>query len=363
MHTRHSDKHPYRSTIITSLVLLTLVCLMLFGCSKDTAPLPEVLPLPLDQQQLKQLYGMGTPYSQWYDSGEQLLSAEERELNYRWLVPVTPPEAATTLPLLVFSHGNWSSQLDYEPLLQHWVQQGYLVLSVNHLDCCSMAKGIFNALRFGNLTLIEQRAKDIGLLLDNLDTIRPHNAELAQWDGEHLAITGHSFGAFTAQMFAGAQALNTDSNAYQGAEQLALHPWLDKVDAVVAISPPGPMFDEITEHSWDQINKPMLVTTGTWDVEPRFFPQYQLHQMSYAKSPASDQYSLLLSGADHYFGHLICRPKREVNAQDTQFELLLSASTAFLDRYLKQDQAALAYLAPDYLTQLTDGFARLDQKP
>jgi predicted dienelactone hydrolase len=334
-------------------LLLSSVLLFLMSCSKEPVPLPDPGQLPLTEPQISALYGVTAPDIALSDSQVQTIKVQQRELSVRLLAPAQPGQ----YPLLVFSHGNWSDQLQYEPLLQHWAKHGYAILSLNHDDCCGMASGILAALRYGNLKLIEQRVQDIALLLNHpaeLDALLPAKVSL---DHNTIAITGHSFGAYTAQLFAGATLFDTEQKRQRPVQLLLNKP--QAVKAVLAISPPGPMFDEITEQSWQAIDKPMLVTTGTWDVEPRFFPDYKLHLMSHQTAPAGDQYALVIAGADHYYGNLICRPKRDQAPQLAQFKLLQSVSIAFLNSYVKQDPKATEFLQQNQITKATQGFASL----
>ncbi|MCC5825042.1 hypothetical protein [Alkalimonas sp.] len=333
-------------------LLSALLVLLLSACSK--APeLPVVSEFPLNPEQVATLYGSQTTRQSLFDSGEQRLKLDDRHLNIRLLAPAS----AGQYPLIVFSHGNWSNQLEYDALLLHWASQGYVVLTVNHLDCCGMARGIVAALRYGNVRLIEQRAWDLAMLLNQPQQLASRLPDGVTADQSRVALTGHSFGAYTAQLFAGATLFDKKIQAQRSVPLQLAAP--DAIRAIVAISPPGPMFTEITEHSWDHLQGPVLVTTGTWDVEPRFFPDYRLHLMSHKKAVPGSQYGLVLAGADHYFGRLIGRTNRREPAQQHQFSLLLSVSTAFLDAYVKDEAEALYFLQSNQLTEQTQGFASL----
>lgn len=106
---------------------LSLLLVMLFvnGCSRETAPLPEVPEFTLTPEQVTALYGMQTPIEQIVDSGVLTFTQDGDDIDYRLLSPAQ----SGTYPLLVFSPGNWSTQLKYEPIVQHWVRQGYVILS------------------------------------------------------------------------------------------------------------------------------------------------------------------------------------------------------------------------------------------
>ncbi|MEE2002945.1 hypothetical protein QWY20_15920 [Alkalimonas sp. MEB108] len=336
---------------LAALLLLTLL-MALSGCSKPIE-LPEVPPLPAEAEALLQRPELTAKHPNLFDTGLQLTRLDGERIRFRLL----SPEATGHYPVLLFSHGNWSHQLEYDALITHWAQQGYIVLSMDHRDCCGMARGIVAALRFGNVRLIEQRVQHLALLLNQPAPWLSLLPAGVKANLDQVAVTGHSFGAYSAQLFQGATFYDPAIKAQRPVDVQLSNP--AAIRAVVAISPPGPMFDEITENSWDNLQGPVLVTTGSWDVEPRFFPDYRLHLMSHQKALPGSQYGLVLAGADHYFGRLIGRTGREEQAQQVQFQLLLLASTAFLDAYLKGDPKAQQFLQSDELTEITQGFASL----
>ena len=268
-------------------------------------------------------------------------------------VSVHYPGKGANHPLLLFSHGNWSDRYSYDRVIDYWVSHGYVVLSTDHADCCSPVKGIMNSLRYGQLGLIDRRVTDLEFLLasvDKLETLLPDFVGKA--DTSRVAATGHSFGAFSAQQLGGASAMNPDNGDYR----YQVNP---SIRAVVALNPPGPMFDTITADSWRGLQLPTLVTTGTWDVQKGFWEQWQLHLMSFENSPAGNKYALVVEGADHYLGNLICRTKRDMPAQEDALRMVQLTTTAFLDAQLKSDRVSRGLLTSGLLADATGGFARI----
>ena len=49
-------------------------------------------------------------------------------------VRVAAPRTGKRLPVVVFSHGAYSSKDDYSPILDHWAAKGYVVIAVTHRD-------------------------------------------------------------------------------------------------------------------------------------------------------------------------------------------------------------------------------------
>lgn len=263
------------------------------------------------------------------------------------------PDTETATPLILFSHGNFSDRQQYDRLINHWVSHGYSVIAPDHLDSGGMVNGIIAMTIHGQFGVLKERPQDIIFALDNLNLIEQQiPGFINRLNLKNIIAAGHSFGAFVAQMFGGAKVINPDTN------EIYYHKD-DRIKAIVAISPPGPMFDMITERSWDELSKPQIVTTGTWDVEPRFFPEWQLHAMSYHKATKNDNYLLVTKGADHYLGNLICRLDREEEPQWDALNMVLSSTTAFMDAYIKTNSGAKQHINSGSLQDLTKNFSTL----
>ena len=282
------------NALIRSAKGMSLAWLVLLaGCGGEPPVLPEARPLSIAPEVAATIpyiapgpHAVAAPVQQTLASD----AAYDYSLPLRLLLPEQTPADRQALPLIVFSHGNWSDADRYEPLLSFWVSHGYAVIAPTHLDGTSMARGIFNSLRYGQLGLIRARVEDIQRVLDNLASIERHSGR--EFDRERIALAGHSFGAFSAQQFAGAIA-SDESDIVAVSDP--------RVRAVIALSPPGPMFDVIHEKSWIAMRGPVLVTTGTWDSNAQFWPDWRMHLMSYDTAKAGDVYSLVIDGADHYF--------------------------------------------------------------
>lgn len=336
--------------MIRQLALAVLATLLLAACA-DEVPLPPAAPLAAPAEVIETLYG-ALPGPHAVNSARDIVlpgQDQQRDLSLNLYYPGT----GNNFPLLLFSHGNWSDKDSYDVLLEHWASHGYAVIATDHLDCCSAVKGIFNSLRYGELGLIEARVEDLRRLVAELPSVEAlHPPFKGKADPLQLAMTGHSFGAFTAQQFGGAAALDPDTGSYRS----HFNPG---VAAVVALSPPGPMFDAITADSWHELRTPTLVSTGTWDIQPGFWPDWKQHLMSWETGRPGDKYALVTEGADHYLGNLICRTQREAEPQEDALTMVRVATTAFLDAYLKGDQRARDFLDDNPLGRATGGFSSL----
>ena len=78
--------------------------------------------------------------------------------------------------------------------------------------------------------------------------------------------------------------------------------------------------------------------------------------------PTLPTFAMVVDGADHYLGNLICRLEREETPQHDALKMVNSVSVAFLDAYLKNNSEARAYLAGDAMASTTQQFATLDRR-
>lgn len=118
------------------------------------------------------------------------------------------------------------------------------------------------------------------------------------------------------------------------------------------------MFTTITAGSWEALAAPTLVTTGTWDIQPRFWPDWRLHLLSYETARPGDKYALVTRGRITTWATSSAAPSGR-SPQVDALRMLQVVTTAFLDAYLKGDTDAMRFLASDELTTLTAGFSTL----
>jgi len=334
--------------------LAILFSLLIAACGGKDHSLPTAEPLTSSAAEQAQLYKITKGPYQVAKKTDLIIAATHRELELNLYYPEDYSD--NTFPLLLFSHGNWSDKDAYDRIIEHWTSHGYITISINHLDCCSMLGGIISSIRHGQLGLIEGRINDLVFLLDNLDSLAVLVPAIAgKIDRDNIAATGHSFGAFSAQQLAGAGTFDPDDENY-------LYFRDQRIKAVVAISPPGEMFDTITDGSWLEIEKPMLVTTGTWDSNEQFWPDWRAHKLSFDTAKPGQNYALVTQGADHYLGNLICTLDREITPQYDALNMLNVTTTAFLDAYLKNNSQAAEFISGDELAVLTKGFAVIEHR-
>ncbi len=173
------------------------------------------------------------------------------------------PSAASVerpVPLVVFSHGLGGSRFGYRYLGSHWAGEGFASLHVQHV-------GSDNSLwsadgRLGLLTRMRQaaqeaeaiaRVRDIRFALDQL-----FGADLGrQINGEQVIAAGHSYGANTALLAAGARVERP------GPPMDLREP---RLRAAIVISAPPFYGESSPERILAGVDLPSLHITGTEDV-------------------------------------------------------------------------------------------------
>lgn len=248
------------------------------------------------------------------------------------LVVSYPINSKDNFPLLVFSHGNGLDANAYHNLTNKWVELGYVVVAPNHLDSGSTEKAGLAQKKYGSDWVSASRVLDLSATINQIETIIP---QLSDFKGgvntEKIIAAGHSFGALTAQMLAGAT-LEKQGNSER---KIPFSLKDNRVVAVVAISPPGLIPNFLSQNTWTTFDTPQLVVTGTNDISPPFWPTYDVHLVSYESAVAGNNYLLVLDGADHYLGNLIGNLNREEAPQELALKNLIDQSIVFINHHLR----------------------------
>ncbi len=119
-----------------------------------------------------------------------------------------------------------------------------------------------------------------------------------------------------------------------------------RAQVAVAFSPPGPAPGLIDAAGYAALAVPAIIETGDHDVPPGGAPDgWRAHLSAYeAPAPGGNRYGLVLAGADHYFGNIICRPERGEPPQIAQFAAAASLASQFIEAFAQGNAAARAAL-------------------
>ncbi len=244
----------------------------------------------------------------------------------------------------MFSHGDGGSAKDLRSLLRFWATRGYAVLAPSHADPPS-AKSANDPKAW------ENRARDLAFVIDSLPQVSERVAPLAgKLDAARIGAGGHSYGAYTAGLLAGA---TVDVPKGEKGKSFAD----PRPKAFLLLSPPGPGTRGLTKVSWANVARPVMVVTGSRDKGAKGQdPSWRLDGCRL--SPPGDKFCLLLRGASHlsFTGQyaepgasLSGRGKGAPPAEEEVaiFKDVKAASVAFWDAYLRGDAAAKAFLESD----------------
>ncbi len=265
------------------------------------------------------------------------------------------PETGAPKGFVVFCHGLGASGRDYAALSEHWARNGYLVIHPTFPDWIGAVVAAEPALRQVPAAELDQwtadprirarmheilhtpsywleRLRIVGRVMDALDAIfeATIGAPPAPLRG---AIAGHSFGAYTAQLLAGAEIDLPGKGARRFGD--------DRFAAAILLSAQGRDQQGLRDGSWDGIGGPMLNVTGTrdggakgqdwrWKIEP------------YELAPPPDKYLALLTDADHFLGG-VARPDQSPVA--AQRDAVFAVTRAFLDAFLAESAEARSMLS------------------
>jgi predicted dienelactone hydrolase len=133
-------------------------------------------------------------------------TARQRAVPARLYWPVGVP-ASQRLPLVVFSHGLGGSRFGYSHFGRHWAAQGFASLHVQHAgsDRAVWTSGVLDLL--GNLNAAASDANAIARAQDvsfGIGALLADPVASRRIDASRIAVAGHSYGANTAMLVAGA---------------------------------------------------------------------------------------------------------------------------------------------------------------
>jgi predicted dienelactone hydrolase len=172
------------------------------------------------------------------------------------------PRDAKRVPLVVFSHGLGGSRFGYSHLGRHWASHGFASL---HLQHAGSDRSVWSSQGFAVLTALRAaatadnaiaRVKDVSFAIDRT-LAEPALAEAI--DAQRIGIAGHSFGANTALLAAGAR-FREDGKVLSFADP--------RVRAAIVLSAPSLPAEQDPSFVYSGILVPTLHLTGTLDATP-----------------------------------------------------------------------------------------------
>jgi len=209
--------------------------------------------------------------------------------------------------VVLFAHGANLAPDGYRALQERWIEGGYIVISPIFIDSERHPEREANnrpLILRNRLDTFEQLAAQVQAELEN-----GSQAPLLPASGlsSKLPIfaAGHSYGAYIAQILAGASVLDPTNGVTSTLDRPR------NLRGVIALSAP-PSFDGFSpDGSWADISVPMLSQSGPGDVSPPFVTDWRQHYDGHCDmvKSGSGSRSFLASytETDHYFGGTIGR--------------------------------------------------------
>lgn len=282
------------------------------------------------------------------DSVSLSIPDAERQLPLR----VVYPERGGPYPVIILSHGTFSSGKKYDRVATHWAARGYVVILPDHID----ANYGFVPKKDEDMYEVRRtRVADMSRVLDALDEIEARIPALqGRMNRQSLIAAGHSFGTQVAMLVTGLRIKNPTNDVITETDE-------NRFSLLILLSDPGKMA-LMPEETWKGSTVPTFLATGDEDYglmgDGRRSADYQNEILSDAGARDAVEYLLLIDKGDHYFGGLI---HKDVDTEpDHQgLEIFNATSTAFLDAHAKGNDSARDYLRSDTLLADTDGRARL----
>jgi dienelactone hydrolase len=274
------------------------------------------------------------------------------------------PEGAEKVPLVIFSHGLGGSRDGGKAWGEHWSQNGYFVIHVQH-------PGSDKSLVKNSGDVIEQlkRGATADQLLGRVDDVRfvideiarrqsGGDAMLARIDLNRIAMTGHSFGAVTTMALA-------DTQHPGPIKSLAD----DRFKAFIALSPQVQGPARTWPDRYGKMNKPFLSITGTIDGDMIGNGANPKKRAAlFDAQPAGDKYRAVFENGDHSifsgstiresetFSQLIDDRKKRTDPETAKRiqEKTKTLTLKYLDAYLKNDASAKQWLVNEAAKVLGD---------
>ncbi|MCA8987964.1 MAG: hypothetical protein KDA78_10005 [Planctomycetaceae bacterium] len=280
---------------------------------------------------------------------------------------LTYPQEGENYPVIVFCHGAGGSGDFYQPLVQHWVSHGYVVLQPTFGDSISLLSSedrsklrsasdfvsSINVTRHWNI-----RPQEVTFVLDSLPQLEQQFPAFAgKCDQNRMGISGHSYGAHTTMILSGMTMYGPANTSYSLPDP--------RFSCAVSISPQG-TGQALTHKSYATMKLPHLMITGDLDSgagNPNLKGEWR--REAYDGMPEGEKYLLWIKDAYHGMGGIAGATGRWSGAgpmSEDQVLLVKSVALTFFDAYLKQDETAQAALKDPGFAEACQKLATLTSK-
>ncbi|MSP91025.1 MAG: hypothetical protein EXR79_04350 [Myxococcales bacterium] len=327
-------------------------------------------------------YGVGTRSYAWVDAKRQnrMVTTQiwhpaapcGKGISYLQLFPgkacgdVEPEMKGAPYPIILFSHGFKGVNTQSVSLIEHLASHGYVVVAPNHVgntlfDFTAKDKDVANA--------AIERANDVRFAYDEALKLNAKGDLAGSMDSANVAMTGHSFGAWTALVVAGGE---VDVDAAKAAcaagsksdifckylgfwppgSTIKLSEKIPGLKAAIAWAPAG--YSSFGDKGLALVKVPVFVMGGTLDNTAPL--QWEIDPI-YNALPAPKAEVVVQDASHMSFTNICGLPAAEVVIKDfcgvkgvakpdDAFKNINTFSTAWLARWVAGDKAMAAWFDP-----------------
>ncbi len=278
-------------------------------------------------------------------------------------IRVSGPTAGRDLPVIVFSHGYgaFGASMDtYQPLVDHWTTHGFVVVQPNHLDALGLGDDDPRA-----ADLLRTRVDDLTRVIDQLESVVAALPQLAgRVDHGRVAVAGHSLGATTAGILAGARVIRPGGTPSDDRAD-------PRVTAAALLALAGTGGEDLTpfaaEHfafmhpDFTQLTTPTLVVAGDHDDSPLTVRGPDWFTDGYRLAPGATDL-LTVHGGEHSLGGVNgYHDTQTTDESPERVAVVQRATTAYLRTALGLDESAWPALRRT-MTAGRDAYGSVDSK-
>ncbi len=323
MQPQHLKRQPTRASLRGAALLLALTAALLAGQARAQQAAASAAPAPVAAE------AYSTRDFEWLDA------ARARRVPVRLYLP-DAARANAPVPLVVFSHGIGGSRSGYSYLGRFWASQGYASLHLQHVGS---DRNVWAGNPFELVSRLQgaareaeavDRVRDLSFALDQV-----LGGELgAQLDGQRIVAAGHSYGANTTLLAAGA-------TLRRNGEALTLRD--ARIKAAIVLSAPPFYGEASTQQILGPIQVPSLHVTATEDIIriPGYYSGPQDRVAVFDATGSPHKTLAVFSGGSHsIFTDRASTGGLQLNQQVKAATRELSL--AFLNSVFKGDNGALA---------------------
>jgi predicted dienelactone hydrolase len=291
----------------------------------------------------------------WHDT------ARDRSVPVKLYLPAETAAVKGPRPTIIFSHGLGGSREGYEYLGRHWAEQGYVSVHLQHLGSDAAVwkdnPRPMDALRQAAAMPANSlnRVLDVRFALDQLEKLNREPGPLhGRIDLQRIGMAGHSYGAWTTLAVAGQVFFGPGGKELSGADP--------RIKAALPMSAPAPRDKTAAklDAAFAKIKIPVMHMTGTLDDSPIGETKAAERRLPFDHIRGADQYLITFAGGDHMIFSGRGRLPGNREKDEVFHRLILRASTAFWDAYLRDDAKAKEFLQRGGLEKTLAADAKLE---